>query len=91
MTNAVRDENRITGITAVLNSDGSTITAVTANSSNKSLSVDDNTTGDDLGSPENAPRDGNYRTVLWATSSVDGVTPVAVYCDSDGKLLINSN
>ena len=91
MANAPRDENRITVMQAVLQSDGVTITPVQGNASNKSLKVDNNTTGTSQATILNDPRDGNYRVAFWATSSVDGVTPVAVYCDSSGKLLINSN
>jgi hypothetical protein len=38
----------------------------------------------------NSLRNENFKTALWATSSVDGITPVQLYCDVDGKLLINS-
>lgn len=92
MSNAKRDENRVTTILAISNVDGLTITDVTANPTTFSLSVDDNTTGTSQASITNDPRDENRIVAFWAISSVDGITPVAVYCDpSTGKLLINSN
>jgi hypothetical protein len=56
-----------------------------------SLKVDDASTGSDLGPTGNDPRNDNRKVAFWATSSEDGVTPVAVYCDEDGLLLIDSN
>ena len=90
MANANRDTNNVPTILAVLNSDGASIQKIKLNTSTNGVSVDDNTTGSDLG-PSNALRDENFVTTLMAVSSVDGVTPVALYADSAGKLLINSN
>lgn len=91
MTNAKRDENRVTTMTGVLNTDGSTIENIYADpTSNNSLMVDDNTTGSDNGpSPERALRDGNYVTTLYAVSETDGETPVALYVTNSGELLID--
>lgn len=89
MTNAARDNNNVPTLTAV-QSDGSTITRVVVESTNHSLGIDDNSTGSDNG-PNRALRDENYVTTLIGVSSVDGVTPVAVYCDADGNLLVDSN
>lgn len=91
MTNASRDENNVPTILAVLQSDGATVTPVQVNPSNHGLSVDDNTTGTDQGPGARALRDGNFVTTLMGVSSVDGVTPVALYTTSDGKLYIDSN
>jgi hypothetical protein len=88
MTNAKRDENNVPGILAVLNSDGQTVVPVEINPTTHALSVDNNTTGADNG-PSYALRDENNVPTLLAVSSVDGVTPVALYVDSDGKLLID--
>ena len=88
----VIDQNKIQTIQAALNTDGSTLTNVTADPSiRNSLKIDDDTTGTDQSTNVNALRNQNYKTGLWALSSADGVTLVQLYCDSDGKLLINSN
>lgn len=91
MANAKRDENRITTMTGVLNTDGFTVTNVNADpTSNNSMMVDDNTTGSDNGpTPGRALRDGNYVTTLYAVSEVDGETPVALYVTNSGELLID--
>jgi hypothetical protein len=91
MSNAAKDQNGVSTLLGVLDSDGETLVRVKVNeSSNNSLQVDDNTTGSDNG-PSIAPRDQNFVPALIAVSSVDGVTPVVVYADSNGKLLIDSN
>ena len=41
--------------------------------------------------PQRALRDDNFVPTLLAVSDVDGETPVVLYVDSDGKLLIDSN
>ena len=41
--------------------------------------------------PQRALRDDNFVPTLLAVSSVDGETPVVLYTDSEGKLLIDSN
>lgn len=87
---AKRDENRITTLTAALNTDGKTVNLVCADSTKHTLCVDDNTTGDDFSVSE-APRDENRIPVAMAVSSVDGVTPVELYSNDLLKLLINSN
>lgn len=90
--NAQRDENHIPTLIATLNTDGSTIIPVQVNALNNGLRIDDDTTGSDSGNNGDiANRDENHVPVLIALSSVDGVTPVEVYADSNGKLLINSN
>lgn len=90
MANAALDENSVASITGVLDSDGQTIVRIKVNPSNHGLMVDDNTTGADNG-PTNDLRDENERVALMAVSSDDGITPVVVYANSDGELLINSN
>lgn len=89
--NAKKDENGVSTILGVLDTDGETLVRVKVNvGSNNSLKVDDNTTGSDNG-PDISPRDENFVPALIAVSSVDGVTPVVVYTDSNGHLLIDSN
>lgn len=91
MSNAAKDQNGVSTLLGVLDTDGETLVRVKVNeSSGNSLQVDDNTTGTDNG-PSIAPRDQNFVPALIAVSSVDGVTPVVVYADSNGKLLIDSN
>lgn len=87
--NASKDQNGISTLVGVLNSDGSTIIRVQADSSTHALAVSDGNTGSNMG-PTNAKKDGNRVATLLAVSSSDGVTPVAVYTDSSGNLLIQS-
>lgn len=89
MSNASRDENRVTTLLGTLNTDGETVVAVKADESNHGLLIDMGSTGSDLGG-ENAIRDANRVPVLLAVSADDGVTPVPVYADSDGKILIDN-
>lgn len=99
MSNAVRDENNSTGWTAGLNSDGKTVIRILGNPSTHTLKISDGTTGSDNG-PIHALHDENDVPSLLAVSSqtitvngvnyVQGVTPVAIYSDSSGNLLVNS-
>lgn len=88
--NAQRDENNATTIIAILDSDGETIKNVCAEPLTNSLCIEDNTTGSDNG-PADALHDENSVPTLMAVSSSDGVTPITLYVDSDGKLLVDSN
>lgn len=90
MATAPRDDNNRPTLIAVLNTDGATIVPVAMNPVSGGLLADDNTTGSDNG-PAEALRDENFVTTLLAVSSVDGETPVVVYTDSNGSLLIDSN
>ena len=90
MTNAYKDENGIPTLIAVLNTDGSTIKRVLCNPTNHALKVTDNTTGSDHG-PANAKKDENFVSCIMAVSSADGFTPVSLYTDSSGNLLIQSS
>lgn len=90
MANAALDENSVATITAGLNTDGSTIVRVKINPSTHGLNVADNTTGSDHG-PTNDLRDENSRPCWMAVSSSDGKTPVVLYADSSGSLLIDSS
>jgi hypothetical protein len=86
--NAERDDNNVPAIIAVLNTDGTTVTAVEINPATHGLSVDNASTGTDQG-PARALRDENFVPTMLAVSDVDGVTPVSLYVDSTGKLLID--
>ncbi len=85
-----RDQNRVTVIFGALDSDGSTPTMVEADPSSHFIMTEDNTTGSDLG-PTNDIRDQNFATGLMAVSEADGITPVVLYVNSDGELLIDSS
>ncbi len=91
MANAKRDNNYIPVLLGTLNTNGTTVVPVYAGVSfgNHNLMVSDGTSGVDHHT-ENAQRDENRVPALWATSSLDGVTPVAVYTDSSHNLLIQS-
>lgn len=91
MVNAKKDGNRISTMTGVLNTNGSTIVNIQADpASNNSMMVDDNTTGSDNGpTPGRSLRDENYVTTLYAVSESDGETPVALYVTNSGELLID--
>ncbi|MBL0320491.1 MAG: hypothetical protein IPP74_14545 [Alphaproteobacteria bacterium] len=90
MSDARLDENGRYSMTGLLDSDGATITRVTADPTNHGLSADDNTTGSDNGG-DYAHLDDNYRPTMYALSSADGTTRVSLYVDSTGHLLIDSS
>lgn len=83
------DSNNVRALGCALNSDGTTVVAVLANPTTHALKVSNGTTGSDNG-VASAVRDSNFRPVLMATSSADGTTPVEVYADSSGNLLVKS-
>lgn len=100
MANASRDQNNVPTLICASSSDGTTPIKVKADTTNHGLKVDDNTTGTDHG-VQNAVRDENFVPVLLAVSSqtitvggidyIQGVTPVEVYADTNGSLLIDSS
>lgn len=100
MANASHDENSIPTLIAALNTNGTTIIKVKVNTVDHSLKVIDANTGSDHG-PAHALHDENDVPTLLAVSSttttvggisyVQGVTPVVVYADSSGNLLIDSS
>ena len=88
MANAERDQNDVPTLLAYYptNADNERIYA---NATTHGLKVSDGTTGNDQG-PQNAYRDQNGVPGIMAVSSVDGVTPVVVYTDGAGNLLVQS-
>jgi len=90
MAEAALDQNGVATIIAGLNTNGTTIVRVKVNPTNHGLKIMDDTTGSDHG-PVNDLRDRNHRQAFMAVSSVDGVTPVVVYADSSGNLLVDSS
>lgn len=88
MANASIDENSKATLTALLNTNGATITRVQADASTHVLAVSDAHTGSDNGGTF-AATDSNGRPTAFAVSSADGVTLVALYADSSGNLLVD--
>lgn len=89
--NAGHDESQATSMTAILNTDGSTIEALTADPSTHHLSTDDNTTGSDNG-PSMEKHDDNHVPTLYALSSAGNGARVPLYASLNGNkvsLLIN--
>ena len=89
MTQAKKDQNQIPVILGVLNTDGETPTPPTADPTTHALGTSNGTTGSDL-SGDIASRDENGTTTMIVVSEVDGITPVELYVNSSGKLLIKS-
>lgn len=87
MSEAVRDQNHVPSILAVLNTDGVTPTPVKATPTHL-LRINFSAGGSDNG-PANADRDENHVPTMIAASSDDGSTPVVLYTDSNGKLLVD--
>lgn len=69
-------------------SDGSTLINIEADPNTHVLSVSAGITGTDNG-PSYARHDNSHVPVLVATSNADGKTPVVVYADSSGNLLVD--
>lgn len=89
MSNAKRDENRITTLICALNTDGVTPNLVYANPTNHALEVKDSNTGSNFGRVD-APRDENRVPVALAESSANDGTQVELYSDNLYNLLIQS-
>lgn len=90
MSDAERDENFVPTMVGSDPTVVTTLNRVEANPSNSNgMQINDDTTGSDNG-PTNAERDANFVTGLMAVSSADGITPVALYVNSDGELLVDS-
>lgn len=89
MANAAKDQNGVSSLTCVLNTDGETVVRVETDPVSHGLMVNNGTTGADNG-PSNALHDENDIPTLLAVSSADGKTPVTVYADASGAIFINS-
>lgn len=85
--NGALDVNSKGTMTAILNTDGVSILRLTADITTGTLSTDTNTTGS-VTPNSFAFTDDNDRNTLFAVSENDGVTPVALQCDSSGALLV---
>lgn len=92
MTNAYRDENNVPTLIGTLNTNGTSIVRILVVPTTHLLKVSDGSSGSDNGNNgNNANKDENSVPVFMAVSSVDGKTPVEVYTDASGNLLVNSN
>lgn len=89
MANIHDDNNKVPVLAGLLNTDGSTITEAKADPSTHLLQVSDGSTGSDL-TGDDALRDDNRKFSALAVSSSDGTTPVPLYVNSSGQLLIKS-
>ena len=89
MADAIKDQNQIPVMLGISSSDRVTPTLTTVDPITHALRVDDGTTGGSL-SVGIASRDKNTVTTMIVASSTDGATPVELYVNSSGKLLINS-
>lgn len=86
---AGKDQNNVSTIIGLLNTDGVTIQPINADPSNHGLKINDNTTGTDQGS--HIARDENFVPVAFVKSSAGDGALVPLYVDSSNMLLINSN
>lgn len=88
MNTAAKDQNAVSSLIAVLN--GVTILPIKAHPTKHTLQVNDWTEGTDYG-PRDALHDFNDIPTVLAVSRYDNKTPVVVYCDSSGNLMVDSN
>jgi len=88
--NSAIDVNNNPTITARLNTDGITVERITANPTTGAVMVNNHTTGTAV-AHEFAATDDNGRTTMFAVSSVDRTSLIALQADSTGALLINSH
>ena len=84
------DQNRIKTILCEKHDGSKDTIKVVANETNHSLSINSNTVPTDSDKTYGA-RDANREPVLIAVSSVDGVTPIPIYADESGAILIEIN
>lgn len=88
MAEHIRDQNGVSTMAGVLNTDGVTVTRVKIEPTTHVLDVVDDTTGSDAGK-DVAARDNSGVPVLVATDTDGNI--INLYVDSNGKLLIDSN
>lgn len=88
MSTSFHDQNNISTLIAIQNN-GVDIKNVIADPTFHAINVSDGTAGNDNG-PTESRHDSNNIPILMAVSSGDGKTPVAVYCNSSGAILIDS-
>lgn len=89
MAEAKIDVNNVPTLIGLLNTDGETTTNLEADPTSHAMQMDNDTTGSDSGG-DHALRDDNHKTSMIAVDETDGSTPVALYVNSDGELLVDS-
>lgn len=87
-SNSFHDNNNVPTLIAV-ETDGKTLINLEASPSTHSLDTSNGSSGSDNG-PKQSRHDNNNVHILMATSDLDGITPIALYSDSSGNLLIQS-
>ena len=87
-SNSFHDQNNVATLIAV-ETDGVTLINLEASPSSHALDTSNGTSGTDNG-PTQSRHDNNNVHIIMATSEIDGKTPVALYSDSSGNLLIQS-
>jgi len=87
MSNAKIDQNYVKTIVAENASGSKEIVSVSANPVSNGLKINLDTPGSNSGI-DFASRDNNRVPVLIAVSALDGKTPVPIYADDNGAILI---
>jgi hypothetical protein len=87
--NSAIDANSKATITARLNTDGITVEKITADPVTHRMSVNNDVTGSVV-TDEWAATDDNGRPTMFAVSSADGKTLIALQADATGHLLVKS-
>lgn len=90
MTNASKDQNYVSTMIASQNNSSVLPSTLQADPTSHGLAISDGTTGSDFG-PKNAARDQNDVPCIMAVSSVDGITPVALYVDAITNALLTQS
>lgn len=88
MQNAYHDGNSTHTLIAV-ETDGMTLVNIEADPTLHELHVSNGLSGSDNG-PSTSFHDASHVPILMATSSADGKTPIAVYGNASGSLLVES-
>lgn len=88
MQNAYHDNNHTPTLIAV-ETDGQTLVNIEGDPVTHILHTSNGISGSDNG-PSVSRHDASHVSVLMATSNVDGKTPIVIYGDSLGNLLVDS-
>ena len=88
-SNASKDDNGTNSLIGALNTSGELIVTVLSNPSTHKLYIADGLTGANYGGGVSL-KDNNFATSLTGVSYVDGKTPVVIFCDINGNLLVDS-
>ena len=87
--NAKKDDNFVSSVTIVSNTDGKTIILGGANPTTHKIKFRIVTSGVDYG-PKNALKDENAVSTLLAVSENDGKSIVSIYGDVNGNIFIQN-